>query len=975
MYLKSIRAQGFKTFADKLDLEINPGITGIVGPNGSGKSNIVDAVRWVLGEQSAKSLRGANMSDVIFNGSSSRDAHKRAMVALVFDNSDHYLNSDFNEIEVKRVVYKTGENEYFLNNTRVRLKDVLDLFMESGAGSGAYNIISQGNVTDIVNSKSEDRRIIFESTAKVLKYKKRKEESIRKLDKTEENLLRIDLVIKELLTTLEPLKEQSKQAQKHIEIKKELENMDIALMCKDISALNEKYQTLKKEIEVLNNNLATYQNTSDEAALEKLKFESISLDDKLNTSHNTLLDLTKKLSDLNNEKQLTIERQKYTLNQNNIDNNLVNLKKEQLSLSKNIEILKEEIKTLEATIKENNTLKEEVTNELLKYQVKRTNITQEIQNKNKDVFIIQNKIEILENNMATTATSPLSVRSVLNNPRLKGIHNTIGTLIDCPDKYMVALDTALGYSKNYLVVDTEEDAIAAINYLKEKKQGRATFYPLNVIKSRLINNEALTKVKTIKGFVGVLSSLVHFDSIYQNIMENQLGNVLVVKDASTLTMIGKLLDYKYKVVSLDGEIQNVGGSITGGTSKSNNILNEKNELRKLKSNLNDLNVEIKALNENVTTINKTIMDLEQKENSYRLTLASDNEIVSSKNAQLSTLEDELNVKISELEGISSLKDNTLNDKLMTLMEEANVISQDKELLEKQINSFTQNKNDIQEEINILEKKVKENNSLFNSKQNEINAKEIELGKTEVKLDNLLVNLNEEYNLTFEYAYLNYELDIDDTVAREKVEVLKKELAKLGEVNLGSIAEFERLNKRYEFLTSQKADLEKASLELKDIIAEMDDIMVSKFKSTFDEVQKEFSRIFTLMFKGGQGKLLLSNPDDLLHTGIDIVAIPPGKKVNSPLSLSGGEKALTAICLLFAILEVNPAPFIILDEAEAALDEANVDMFGKYLNNEKNKSQFIVITHKKRMMEYADSLYGITMQESGVSKIVSTKLEK
>ncbi len=974
MYLKSIRAQGFKSFADKLDLEIKPGITGIVGPNGSGKSNIVDAVRWVLGEQSAKSLRSNAMSDVIFNGSASREAQKRAYVALVFDNADHYLKSDFKEIEVKRVVYSSGENEYFLNNTRVRLKDVKDLFMESGAGSGDFNIISQGNVTDIVNSKSSDRRLIFEATAHVLKYKERKEESLKKLAKTEENLLRINLIIKELETTITPLKEESEKAEKYLAIKKELEAIDIALICEDITKFNEEYQNLKKEIDVLQEDITSFKTTTADATLEKLKAENLTLDDKINNLNNQIIDLTKKLSNLNSEKKLTLERQKYNLDNQNIDETLIKLKEAELETNKQIALGEASLKDTEERLNQNKDKKAKLGDELIKERVTRTSLQNNLLKDNQELFICQNKIEILTNNIASDASSPLPVKSVLNNPRLKGIHNTLAALIQVEDTYLTALEVALGYNKNFLVVENENGALEAINYLKNEKLGRATFLPLNIIKGRSIPEVIYQKLKKEPGFIDTFNTLITFDKKYQNIIDYQLGNVLVVKNDSDLKKIAKIVEYKYKVVSLDGNISNVGGSMTGGVVKTSGVLLEKSELNKLKAQVTDYNSEIALLNEKITKINAKIATFEAQEEEITKKINEDEETYQNLVRDQEKLKEEADSQKSELEGITSLKNNTLNDKVMVLLEEINIVTKDIELKEKEKQKLIQEKDTKSDNILTLEKQIRENNALYNAKISEINLKEVEKGKIEVKLDNLLHNLNEEYSLTYEAASSKYSLDMNEDLARKKTKTLKKDLAQIGEINIGAISEYERLNKRFEFLTNQREDLTKASSELKDIIASMDEIMIEKFAKTFKEVKQEFARIFKLMFKGGHGELKLSDPDDLLHTGIDIIAIPPGKKINSPLSLSGGEKALTAICLLFAMLEVRPSPFIILDEAEAALDEANVDMFGAYLNNEKQKSQFILITHKKRMMEYADALYGITMQESGVSKIVSTKLE-
>ncbi len=975
MYLKSIRAQGFKSFADKLDLEINKGITGIVGPNGSGKSNIVDAVRWVLGEQSVKSLRGSsNMTDCIFGGSESREAQKRAMVALVFDNTDHYLHSDFKEVEIKRIVYSTGENEYYINNSRVRLKDITDMFIDSGAGANAFNIISQGNVTDIVNSKSSDRRVIFESAAGVLKYKKRKEESLKKLEKTEENLMRIKLVIDELSQTVEPLKEQSEVAKRYLGLKEELENIDIALISKDITDLNLEYSRVLEEINSLKEKVLNTKDTGEETKLETLKFRNLELEDKISHKKEELLQVTENLSDLNGEKKLTIERKKYEVDSNLIDNNLLSLKETELNLNKSISVLEREILDIEASISNEKKKLEEVKNKMLVLKVKKSTSSNALMEAEKKKFLLENKIEILENNILSAESAPVSVRNILNNPRLYGIHNTLGKVIDIPEKYMVATDIAMGASSNFLIVDDDNSALRAIEFLKERKLGRATFLPLSIIRGKYASNEVIDEIKNISGYLGILSDLISFDPKYKEVVTKELGQVIVVDNANTLSIVGKLINYRYKVVSLDGEIIHPGGSITGGTSKKNTMLNEKNELNKLKSDLQKLEISIKDLKEEVDNLKEDEEEFTERENVFNKYIILLNDELFNKRTSLSKKNEEHKNILSELEGLSDLKTNKLDDHLMEILEKINNLSKMRELIEKDIKVLTDEKNELNDEINVLDKKIRSNNTSLNNINNELKNKEILSGKLEVKLDNLLSDLNSEYNLTYESAVSMYSLDMDTDIARDKTMNLKKELKSLGNVNLGSIEEYERLNTRYEFLTSQKFDLESASLELKGIISEMDNIMVERFAKTFEDIKKEFRRIFKLMFKGGKGDLELSCPDDLLNTGIDIIAIPPGKKINSPVSLSGGEKALTAICLLFAMLEVKPSPFVILDEAEAALDEVNVDMFGKYLNEEKERSQFIVITHKKRMMEYADALYGITMQESGVSKIVSAKLE-
>lgn len=975
MYLKSIRAQGFKSFADKIDLVINPGITGIVGPNGSGKSNIVDAVRWVLGEQSVKSLRsGSSMTDCIFSGSDSREPSKRAMVALVFDNSDGYLKSDFKEVEIKRLVYSTGENEYYINNARVRLKDVTDLFIDSGAGSGAYNIISQGNVTDIVNSKPSERRNIFESAAGVVKYKKRKEEALKKLEKTEDNLVSVRLVIDELKKTVEPLQKQSIIAKKYLEIKKDLENIDIALIAQDITDLNLEHSRIQSEVNLLKEKMLTLQNSKLASHLETLKLECINLEEKANTKRNSLLKITENLSDKVGEKKLTLERQKYETNSSKISDNLLKLKSEELRLTKNIEAASRDVDDIEQSINGERKKISEVQNKLLVLKVKKSTSENTLNETSKKLFILQNKIEILENNIMSATSSPSSVRNIINNPRLKGVCGTVGKVINAPDKYAVSLDIALGASSNYIIVENEDVALEAIQFLKERKLGRATFYPLNIIKGKNVNSDVYNSIQGIKGFIGVLSDLVSYDNKYSNVIQNLLGSVLVVDTTRTLNVVARLIDYRYKIVSLDGEVSHIGGSITGGTSRKNSMLQEKGELNNLKIEEEKLKLTLESLQEENKQIIDAKEEAEERENVLNKYIILLNDELFNKKTTLSRLIDEHKNVVSELEGMENLQSNKLESVIVALIEEITALEKEKENTEKDLQKILDKKNKVSDEIIMVEKEIRDSSNAYNTLNNELKTKEVTMGKLEVKLDNLLSDLNNEYSLTYEAALASYNLNLDSEIAREKVVSLKNELKKQGSVNLGSIEEYTRVNKRYEFLLNQKNDLESACEELNSIIKEMDEIMKEKFSSSFASIQKEFGKIFKLMFKGGTGELVLSEPDDMLTTGVDIVAIPPGKKINSPTSLSGGEKALTAICLLFAMLEVRPSPFVILDEAEAALDEVNVDMFGSYLNSEKKKSQFIVITHKKKMMEYADSLYGITMQESGVSKIVSVKVE-
>ena len=978
MKLKSIRAYGFKSFADKMEIEFKTNITAIVGPNGSGKSNIVDAVRWVLGEQSVKSLRGSSsMSDVIFAGSETRAPFRRCEVALTFDNESHFLNTDLKEVEIKRILYYTGENEYFINNVKVRLKDITNILLDSGIGSDAYNIISQGNIEEIVNSKPVDRRVILEGAAQVLKYKNRKNESLRKLEKTKDNLEKVDLVIKELEVSVLPLKEQSEIAKKYLEYESDLKNLEISLTVHDLSKIHEEYQNVTKKIEELEKekeSLST-KNVKKSSEVEKFQAQLLDIENKIEDANQRLISLNERLAKLQSEKTLLIERQKYEVASEKVDENLLRLKEEENSLQKEVSLMKEEIYSLK---EESKSVKKEISSvdektSLFGFQYHK--FQKEKEELAKKVFSLQNEIAILENTIENDPGLSYAVKNILNHPRLKGIHNTIGKLITVDEQYSTAIDVALGSSANFLVVESTKCAEEAIIFLKENKLGRATFFPLDVITSRYLSNTILEMVQKENGFVGVASDLVKTDAIYQNILENQLGNVLVVKDMASLERIGHLLNYKYRIVTLDGELSHAGGSLTGGSlKKSTSILQMKIDVEKKKKDLENTKSALQKYEEkeveyrNEQEVNEEI----QRKNLLKEQMLNEN--ILNKERRLTEVEKKLEEVSKQISGASSIKSGSLEESLLGIMKTITEVEVDKEIVSKRIHELKTEKSEISSQIAGIELENKKFSSSLYQVEQALKNESVTLGKMDTKMDYLLSVLSENYHLTYEKARMEYFLEIDPELARMKVNSLRKEMRDLGTVNLGSIEEFERVNTRYEFLNNQKTDLTTACEDLLKIIAEMDEIMVERLKEAFDKIQKEFSLVFHKMFKGGTGKLVLTDPDNILETGIDIVAEPPGKKLNNIQLLSGGEKTLTAISLLFAILNVYPVPFCILDEVEAALDEANVDTFGKYLVSQKEKSEFILITHKKRTMEYADTLYGITMQEQGVSKVVSVKLE-
>lgn len=979
MYLKSIKAVGFKSFADKIELDIKDGITCIVGPNGSGKSNILDAVKWVLGEQSVKTLRGTgSMSDVIFNGSKSRSPMSRASVALTIDNSNHYLKSEFNEIEVKRVVYRTGENEYYLNNAKVRLKDITDLFIDSGASRDAYNIISQGTVEDIVNSKPEARRVIIEEAAGVLKYKKHKEESLRKLEKTKDNLNTINLLINELETSLEPLRIQSIKAKKFNEYKDNLKNLEIALIVNDIKKINLEYNKLKARNEELKSLIEelTAKINKDTATLEVSKLSNLEVESTLNKLNQNLVELERQIADTNAKKTMILERKKLNSNNDATLNNVLNLKEEILSIGKNINSLEDEIKALNSKKDELKTTLDSIDNEELILRKNYVTESNEYNRKNKELLELNNKIDILNNNILNEVNIPLPVKSILNNPRLKGIYNTVGKLLTFDDAYMNAIETTLGASINYLVVDSETSVKQAINYLKEQRLGRATFLPLNIIKPKYLDSNIIDSLKNTTGFIDTAINLVKYDKAYDNIMQNLLATTIIVKDIDALNSIAKHLNYKYKVVSLDGDISYAGGSISGGAKKnSNSILKDRYELTKLETNKVNLETNIRVIDTKINTLNQEQEELKNKKNKVNNEYIELKETINRKNISLAELQSNYKDKENTIKNNEAILNNTVDIELDNILKSYYELNGRKDNLLRRIKDYKEKLETARGDLAELELNIKNKNHSLNKYNSEFNSNEITLGKYDVKLDNYLLTLNEEYTMTYEKALHEIDTNIDIETTRLQVSKLKSSIKDLGEVNLGSISEFKRVNERYTFLTTQKDDLVKSIEELETAIASLDEIMKERFKATFASVNMEFQKVFKILFRGGEGHLELTDKDNLLETGVEIIAQPPGKKLSSITLFSGGERTLTAISLLFAILNVKTVPFVILDEVEAALDEANVDVFGKYLETRKDKSQFIIITHKKRTMEYADTLYGITMQEEGVSKLVSVRMEE
>lgn len=978
MYLKQINAYGFKSFADKIDIKLDDKITCIVGPNGSGKSNVVDAVRWVLGEQSVKQLRGdGTMSDVIFSGSKSRKALNVATVELVFDNSDHYLNVPYTEISIKRKAFRSGENEYFLNGERCRLKDVISLLMDSGIGKESYNIISQGEVEKIISSSSLDRRVIIEDAAGVVKYKKRKEEALKKLDKTHTNLDRVEDIIRELQQQVEPLREQSKKAQEYLENKKALENLEVALLGYDIYNDNEEKKTLAEKLKKIEDKLVEENVTTNNSDLKVLEQNNLlsKKEEELRENNKALLDVVALCEKLNSEKMLLQEKSKNSDSDNSLllRNNL----EERAELTSQINVMEEEISRINERLNLHSENLIAANKDINNIKDKKKMKNQEYSRVDQELITINHKIDSLKLEMDSGVGLPLAVKKILTDDSLLGIYNTIGNVLEIDSLYIKALDVAINSSKNFIITEDEESSKKAINYLKDNHLGRATFFPLSVIKSRYIDDEVLTLLKQDSSFIGVLSDLVRYDCKFKNIILNQLGTVVVASDMDGAIRIGRRIYHRYKIVTLDGDVLNVGGSMSGGSSNTKyrsavTIRQEIDSCEKRKDGLledkENLTNEISELTKNISEFEEKYFVLSREEVNLKEELKEKMKLLESKNATL----ENINREISSLENASSNKVSEREQELINLYYEKTGI---RDNLKNKVALLTREISDLKTSIEEFNATYKLKTANIRALEKEQNDLKIRINRLDLRLDNMLNTLNEEYSLTLEAARAKYTLDIEVELARERVNLYKSNIRKLGMVNLASIEEFERGNTRYEFLSKQKDDLLNAQENLLDIMREMDGVIEEEFSNTYKKVNSEFTKVFKELFSGGNAYLKLTNEDDMLTTGIDIVASPPGKKLSSITLLSGGEKTLTAISLLFAILNVREVPFCLFDEVEAALDEANVDQFGKYLNNYKNKTQFLIITHKKKTMEYADTLYGITMQESGVSKLVSVKLNE
>ncbi|MBW6409764.1 chromosome segregation protein SMC [Clostridium weizhouense] len=1182
MFLKSLDIRGFKSFADKTELKFNNGVTAVVGPNGSGKSNISDAVRWVLGEQSIKILRGGKMEDVIFAGTQYRKPVGLAQVSLTLDNSDQKLSTEYNEVTVSRRIFRSGESEYLINNKKCRLKDVTNLFMDTGIGKEGYSLIGQGKIESILSGKPEERRALLEEAAGIVKFKTRKEEAEKKLSNTDNNLIRIRDIISTYEERIEPLKLEREKAikfneiscdlrknevsllVKHIKIKEEelkyfndelnkknyiieekrnklnIQKQELKLIEKDIESLEEEtnkdknlYYEIKdiinedsKNIELSRERIKNLQEKIEKNEEEIKNIESnikqlTEEKDKLNIS------LDSKLSEQEQKKLLIDELEKSQLNSSNkfkkmeeefnelkenefellrsnsdIKNEItlisrdISLKEEKkLELQKSCEFIshnisinaatyeklldiinneKDEIKSLEKAILEEKSSMTALVRKL-------SNTENELRNLNNNLAKLdanKNMLENLEKQYEGYNKSVKRLMESIEKGKISNVKNTkvLGDIFSVSKEYEVAIEIALGASISNVITQNEENAKRLIKYLKDNHLGRATFLPLNIIKGkRLILDNKITNVN---GYIGLGSEIISCLPEYKDVLDYALGRIIICKDMDSALKISKLGNYKYKIVTLDGEIISPGGALTGGSiySKHTNVLGRKREIEEIslqiekskvkfteiqkeifdlkekikvldeeilnkKDEIHDKNIEItkkqsevqrlqsdtKKFKDNLEITNNEILritneiikfnnKLENKkleiksienkntfnkdrsfqleeliknkskeinENNEKITEAKiykatlDEIIQNEKNAVLRLKKDLENLFIKEKDLKNEIKDNIYNlnkneeaikNKLVEIKENNNKIQdlekifKDKELLKEKLKEkFTEKDNLIN---NIFQ--------MISLEEKDINKSELTKAKKEIEKENYYKKLNEELELTYVEA-LDIATEVEDEAkVKEIIFKLKSQITALGTVNLASIQEYEEVKEKFEFMSSQENDLENAKKELESVIEEMTIKMKELFKENFKVLNYNFNQTFKELFKGGSAELILSDGDELT-ANIEINVQPPGKKLQNINLMSGGEKVLSAIALLFSILKMKPTPFCILDEIEAALDDANVYRYAEFLTKFSKNTQFIVITHRKGTMEVSDVIYGITMEEKGISKVVSVDL--
>ena len=965
MFLKRIELQGFKSFADKTVIQFDQDITGIVGPNGCGKSNVNDAIRWVLGEQSVKSLRsGTNMSDIIFSGSEYRKPVNMARVTLVFDNSTRVFDSDFDEIEITRQILRANnEASYFINKTPCRLKDINDLVMDTGLGKDSLSIITQGNISSFADAKPEDRRSLFEEAAGVAKYKKRKKVSLSKLEQTKENLDRLQDILDELERQIGPLEKQAKKAEKYISLRDKLSKIEISVLVEDIDQYNDKINQINKELFDIQA-MHTSENAEllkQENRLESIRKEMYALDKQINELQGKYTNAMEENYQLERRKIEQDEKRKYMLQ---VADKQARQKELQAMLEEARFEYQDRHQRLMQTQQDLNN-RRNIVNDL---KTKISKARYESDQANNILIQLQNRRQVLENMMKQPFAHQQGVRSVMQAKNsLSGVYGVVSELLIARVDKALAVNAALGGSIYQIITKNEADARNAISFLKRNRSGRATFLPLSVCHPRKMNEQVITIASTSPGFLGFASECVDCKEIFDPVKERLLGNVIVVDTLQNANETAKRLRYAYKIVTLDGDIVHTGGSMTGGVTKNQSTpVTMRQELETINSKIEGQ--KIKA--DNCLDETEILTQKLQKENdaivTLQIELAKLENIYATKKAKYDSILAEYQELGVDIEDSGELA----QDDLVVQMSKMHAVL---DSLSLEIQSLRQTRFDKGNEAEQLENQIRLVRREMSSKQSQIHNYEMEVVKIKTQLENALNRLSTDYEMTYEYALTKKE-DVEIERAKEEVIQLRQAISRLGNVNLDAPNEYKEVKERFDFMTSQKEDLEKASQQILAAIDEMDKTMISQFTEMFNKINAELDGVFKAMFGGGRASLSMVDPEDVLNTGIDIDVQPPGKMVKNIQTFSGGEKALIAISVLFAILKARTMPLCIFDEVEAALDQANVERFARYLSHYRGQSQFIAVTHRPGTMEQCDTLYGVTMQKDGVSKVLKVQLK-
>lgn len=965
MFLKRIELQGFKSFADKTVIQFDQDITGIVGPNGCGKSNVNDAIRWVLGEQSVKSLRsGTNMSDIIFSGSEYRKPVNMARVTLVFDNSTRVFDSDFDEIEITRQILRANnEASYFINKTPCRLKDINDLVMDTGLGKDSLSIITQGNISSFADAKPEDRRSLFEEAAGVAKYKKRKKVSLSKLEQTKENLDRLQDILDELERQIGPLEKQAKKAEKYISLRDKLSKIEISVLVEDIDQYNDKINQINKELFDIQA-MHTSENAEllkQENRLESIRKEMYALDKQINELQGKYTKAMEENYQLERRKIEQDEKRKYMLQ---VADKQARQKELQAMLEEARFEYQDRHQRLMQTQQDLNN-RRNIVNDL---KTKISKARYESDQANNILIQLQNRRQVLENMMKQPFAHQQGVRSVMQAKNsLSGVYGVVSELLIAHTDKALAVNAALGGSIYQIITKNEADARNAISFLKRNRSGRATFLPLSVCHPRKMNEQVITVASTSPGFLGFASECVDCKEIFDPAKERLLGNVIVVDTLQNANETAKRLRYAYKIVTLDGDIVHTGGSMTGGVTKNQSTpVTMRQELETINSKIEGQ--KIKA--DNCLDETEILTQKLQKENdaivTLQIELAKLENIYATKKAKYDSILAEYQELGVDIEDSGELA----QDDLVVQMSKMHAVL---DSLSLEIQSLRQTRFDKGNEAEQLENQIRLVRREMSSKQSQIHNYEMEVVKIKTQLENALNRLSTDYEMTYEYALTKKE-DVEIERAKEEVIQLRQAISRLGNVNLDAPNEYKEVKERFDFMTSQKEDLEKASQQILAAIDEMDKTMISQFTEMFNKINAELDGVFKAMFGGGRASLSMVDPEDVLNTGIDIDVQPPGKMVKNIQTFSGGEKALIAISVLFAILKARTMPLCIFDEVEAALDQANVERFARYLSHYRGQSQFIAVTHRPGTMEQCDTLYGVTMQKDGVSKVLKVQLK-